>query len=1022
MSLNGISVTISGLTTNANVGTPVVQNGNATPAVLTVGNSAANTFAGTLQDGLGGGSLGLTKSGTGTLKLSGNNTFTGVTTVGAGILVLGNSNALGDMSSGTSVAAGATLDLGGQAVGAEPLTISGTGLGGNGALVNSGVNFGTLAGTVSSSGFSVGGSGGIALSGSVNTSGTFLLTKIGNGELLLSGTTDNFNLAVAVNSGTVVLAKTSSHSPNDVHAIGQPGLTVNGGLAQLGGSGGDQILDSGDVAVTSGTFDANGQNEEFRFFSIQGTGLGGNGAFVNSVSAPSTITVNSLTLTGDASIGVTQSAGSLSLIHGPILGNFTLTKVGAGTLFLANPNVSNSPINVTAGTLVLEAGTFTGVLNNSANVVLDDSGTFAGTTFTNSGVFTLFDGTFSGLLNNSGNVVFNGGTFSGTTFTNSGVFTLSGGTLSGVLNNSGNVVFNGGTFAGSLLTNSGTFTYNGGVFNGRLINSWTAVFNADFTAGNGMENDTNMSTPSGRMITLDGLGLDNEGTLTMAGGTLNLSTSAGAANVNRGNFNLSSTGLFNLNGATLTNSGTLNLNGGLFSGAAGLLNNGPGGTLSGPGTITSPFTNSGGLVAVTAGTLNITQPFANSGAIQLSAVTATLNGGAITNTGTINGFGNVGNPVTNSGTGTIEPFGGILYLGGAFANQAGGTIRIGTGNKLLVIPGLATNGSLINLTGGTFDNGGQPLNNLGQISGYGTFASGGTGLDNNGSITYSGGVTTVNGPVTNENGRTITIAYNQAIFTGLVTNNGGATFNVVNTTATFAGGFTNNGNSNFAKAGGGTVEIDEAPTLDIGSTLSVTTGTLRFNVVTGAPTIGTGVTAVVSSGATLELAGSVSALSSGANRANITNISTAPGILVSGTNQQVGGIDGSGTTQVNAGSDLTVNHIVQGALAIGGTSKNPGLVTIDASDSSGNPLGQSSGSALADSLTTSGPFGARGISSANLSSGGIADLGVPSFGESVGIYNPAPVPEPSTLLLALLTILGVVSTQFVRHRFRCQTV
>ena len=62
------------------------------------------------------------------------------------------------------------------------------------------------------------------------------------------------------------------------------------------------------------------------------------------------------------------------------------------------------------------------------------------------------------------------------------------------------------------------------------------------------------------------------------------------------------------------------------------------------------------------------------------------------------------------------------------------------------------------------------------------------------------------------------------------------------------------------------------------------------------------------------------------------------------------------------------------------------------------------------------------MSSANLSSGGLADLGVPSFGDSVGRVNPSSVPEPSTVLLALLAVLGVVSTQFARHHFRRQTV
>jgi hypothetical protein len=260
-------------------------------------------------------------------------------------------------------------------------------------------------------------------------------------------------------------------------------------------------------------------------------------------------------------------------------------------------------------------------------------------------------------------------------------------------------------------------------------------------------------------------------------------------------------------------------------------------------------------------------------------------------------------------------------------------------------------------------------------------------------------VTTVNSPVTNEGGHTITVAQNNAIFTGLVTNNASATFNAVNAVATFAGGFVNNGNSNFIKAGGGIVEIDAAPTLNNGSTLSITTGTMRFNLVSGAPTIGIGVTAVVSSGATLELAGSVSALANGPNRVNITNNSNAPGILVSGTHQQVGNIDGSGTTQVNAGSDLTANHIVQGALVIGGTSKNAGLVTIDASDASGNPLANL---AVLSTPTSEIPLGVDPL--------GYATAGDPLAASSPPLVAsaavaPAAVPEPSSLVLIVVGVL-----------------
>ena len=45
-----------------------------------------------------------------------------------------------------------------------------------------------------------------------------------------------------------------------------------------------------------------------------------------------------------------------------------------------------------------------------------------------------------------------------------------------------------------------------------------------------------------------------------------------------------------------------------------------------------------------------------------------------------------------------------------------------------------------------------------------------------------------------------------------------------------------------------------------------------------------------------------------------------------------------GSLVVNAGSKLTVNHIVQNDLVIGGTENSFGTVTIAASDAAGNPL------------------------------------------------------------------------------------
>jgi autotransporter-associated beta strand protein len=68
------------------------------------------------------GSFGLTIAGAGTVTLSGNNSFTGETTVSAGTLKVAHANALGSAAGATVVAAGGTLDLVGVAVASEALT------------------------------------------------------------------------------------------------------------------------------------------------------------------------------------------------------------------------------------------------------------------------------------------------------------------------------------------------------------------------------------------------------------------------------------------------------------------------------------------------------------------------------------------------------------------------------------------------------------------------------------------------------------------------------------------------------------------------------------------------------------------------------------------------------------------------------------------------------------------------------------------------------------------------------------
>ena len=171
----------------------------------------------------------------------------------------------------------------------------------------------------------------------------------------------------------------------------------------------------------------------------------------------------------------------------------------------------------------------------------------------------------------------------------------------------------------------------------------------------------------------------------------------------------------------------------------------------------------------------------------MTGASSSLVGGTITNSATISGIGTVAAGVNSSGT--LEAIGGTLVFAGAVTNT--GTLRTAAGSKLLVSPAgsFSTNAGLMDLAGGTFDNGNHTLNNTGTIAGYGVFSSG--GLTNNANITFAGGTATINGPVTNNT--TIKVDHAPAIFTGPVTNAAGSLIKTYSTTVTFVSTFNNAG-------------------------------------------------------------------------------------------------------------------------------------------------------------------------------------------------------------------------------------
>ncbi len=115
--------------------------GGAKPLTLSGSNTGDNLISGIIGNGSGG-AVAIIKSGTGKWVLSNANTYTGVTTIGAGSLNIRNNAALGGVVNATTVADGAALEVQGDIdVGLEGLTLNGSGISSGGALRNiSGTN------------------------------------------------------------------------------------------------------------------------------------------------------------------------------------------------------------------------------------------------------------------------------------------------------------------------------------------------------------------------------------------------------------------------------------------------------------------------------------------------------------------------------------------------------------------------------------------------------------------------------------------------------------------------------------------------------------------------------------------------------------------------------------------------------------------------------------------------------------------------------------------------------------------
>lgn len=514
-------------------GTGTLALGGAT-RTFTVGDSTAAAADLTVATAVSG-AVGLTKGGAGVLVLSGANTYTGTTTVSTGVLNIQNNTALGTTAGGTTVASGAALEVQNNiTVTGEGLTISGTGVGGNGALRNiSGTNTWTGTTTLAAAAEVQSDAGRLIISGTVTNSTPSTLTVDGAGDTTISGSVGLGSGGITKNgAGSLVLSASNSYTGS---------TAVNAGVLNIQNSRALGATNSGTTVASGAALELQGNisvtNEAL---ALSGTGIGNNGALrnlsgSNTWTGPTTLATNSeiqtdagrLTVSGS----VTSSNRSLTVdgsgnttLSGPIaLGAGNLTKTGSGTLTISGSNSSSGLLSILGGKL--EVGSSNNLGTGAISIdggVLRSTNTMAITPSTrtlnigtNGGTVEVVSGTtltYEGIMLGSGKLTKTGtGTFQTGQLTNWNVAAAIGGVANAGLGIASFFNFDqlavGTTNTTVTVTNSFgtsnsmnvTFTGDAGVRTGNNPGQWAAPF---LSGENGAGFGTNGSVqPNGVDIT-----------------------------------------------------------------------------------------------------------------------------------------------------------------------------------------------------------------------------------------------------------------------------------------------------------------------------------------------------------------------------------------------------------------------------------------------------------------------------------------------------------------------------------------
>jgi len=721
------------------------------PVSVTVSSSAKNyTFNG--SGGLGG-SAALVKSGTSTLTLAIANTFTGATSISAGVVDVQNSTALGAGSVTVSPGAAVQIDGSGLAA-AEALTLNGTGPANGGALRNL-ANANTWSGAISLAGNTRINSdaGSLTLTGSALTGSAASLTLGGTGNAVVGDLIGISGSLTKDGSGTVVLNGSNTYPGGTTLSAGVLGVSVEGASAGSLGAVPSSVnptniwLNGGDLLGTA-TVTLNAS----RGLAIGPvTGTIGTNALLDAASGQTFTVAGSLASagnTGTDNLTVNSGPGNTGTVVLAGVNTFNgSTVVSNGLLQAANPlalQLSTLNDNHPGGSLVFDpsvtAATFGGLAGNqilgltnlsSAAVSLSVGSNNASTTYAGGFVDAGLGGSLVKI--GTGTLTLTGpSSYHGATTVSGGILQLNaGGVINGgaasVLANAGaQLVVSGGSLTASAAGNIGTGSA------GLLVSGGSATYNGGLTTDLGGNNVNLIAVTGGTLtaasVTLGRTSLDNNSTQPTSGSTAyGLYVNGGAVNIT-GALNIGNTSTAaNSSANARLDSGNITVGGAAY---VGLNNTGR----------WSDLDVNGGTLSVADTTTGISVGGTYAGEEVLLVRAGTALAGKIT----------LGQSGDGGGTYNVDLTGGSLYVG------AGGIGQLGSGTGTIILGGgllgaTANWSSSLPLTLGgttiqTADASNVPYNiSLGGVlSGTSLVKTGGGILTLGGASTYTGG-TTVSG-------------------------------------------------------------------------------------------------------------------------------------------------------------------------------------------------------------------------------------------------------------------------------------